>query len=452
MEVRGKKFSIIGGARSGVAVALLLREQGARVFVSDTAAPERLAHAIAEFERHGIGYECGGNTERLLDADVLVLSPGVPSDLPIVQRAREKRIPVVGEIEVASWFCKGTIVAITGTNGKTTTTALTGRMVEDARRPVIVAGNIGTAFSEAVRSMTAQHTAVLEVSSFQLDTIESFAPRVAVLLNITPDHLDRYGNSMERYAASKCRVFMNQREGDTVVYNADDPIVRMNVERLAPSGVRRIPFRLSTEVQEGAWIRDNAMMIRMNGCETVVIGVKEISIKGLHNLMNAMAATLAAKTMGIPTASIRATLRNFKGVEHRLEFVRELRGVTFVNDSKATNVDAVWYALQSFSQPIVLLLGGRDEKNDYSRLFPLVQKSVRAIVAIGESAEKVLATFAPLKPVAHASSMREAVQQAASLARSGDVVLLSPACKSFDWFENFEHRGRVFKAEVMALT
>jgi len=452
MEVRGKKFSVIGGARSGIAVALLLHEHGARVFVSDTATREQLAHAIAAFERHGIGYECGGNTERLLDADVLVLSPGVPLDLPIVRLAREKAIRVVGEIEVASWFCTGTIVAITGTNGKTTTTALTGRMFEDARRPVVVAGNIGNAFSEVVRSMTPQHTAVLEVSSFQLDTIRMFAPRVAVLLNITPDHLDRYGNSMERYTASKCRVFMNQREGDTVVYNADDPIVRTNVERLAPSGVRRFPFSLSTSLPEGAWIRNNTMVVRMDGRERTVIGVEEISIKGVHNLINAMAATLAAKALSIPTASLRATLRNFKGVEHRLEFVRELRGVTFVNDSKATNVDAVWYALQSFSQPIVLLLGGRDDKNDYSRLFPLVQKHVRAIVAIGESAGKVVATFAPLKLVAQASSMREAVQQAASLAHPGDVVLLSPACKSFDWFENFEHRGRVFKAEVMALT
>lgn len=452
MEIRGKKYGIIGAARSGLAVALLLKARGATVFVSDAAPAETLRHAIAELERHAIAFECGANTERLLQSDVLVLSPGVPSNIPIVQQAQARGLKIVGEMEVASWFCKTPIIAITGTNGKTTTTALLGRIFEDARRPAMVAGNIGNAFSQVLESMTEEHTAILEVSSFQLDTIETFRPNVSVLLNITPDHLDRYGNSMERYTASKARVFMNQREGDTIVYNADDPVVRTQVERGVHPAVKKMPFSVSEILSEGAFVREGKMAVRMGGAEREVIKTESISIKGVHNLMNAMAATLAAMVMNIPTASLRATLRNFKGVEHRLEFVRELHGVTYVNDSKATNVDSVWYALQSFTGPIVLLLGGRDKGNDYTRLIPLVQKHVKAIVAIGESAQKVVTAFGRVKPVQTASSMREAVQHAAAAATAGDIVLLSPACASFDWFENYEHRGRVFKEEVGKLT
>ncbi len=452
MEIEGKKYGIIGAARSGLAVALLLNARGAVVFVSDAAPAEKLQETIAELERHAIAYECGAHTERLLQSDVLVLSPGVPSEIPIVRQARARGLKVVGEMEVASWLCKGPIIAITGTNGKTTTTALLGRIFDDARRPAVVAGNIGNAFSHVVESMSEEHTAILEVSSFQLDTIETFKPNVSVLLNITPDHLDRYGNSMERYTASKGRVFMNQREGNTIVYNADDPVVHTLVERGVHPAVRKMPFSVSETLSEGAFVRGGKVMVRMAGEEREVIEAGEISIKGVHNLMNAMAATLAATVMNIPTASLRATLRNFKGVEHRLEFVRELHGVTYVNDSKATNVDSVLYALQSFTTPIVLLLGGRDKGNDYTRLLPLVQKHVKAIVAIGESAHKVVAAFAHVKPVQTASTMREAVQHAAAAATAGDVVLLSPACASFDWFENYEHRGRVFKEEVLTLT
>jgi UDP-N-acetylmuramoylalanine--D-glutamate ligase len=451
VEIRGTTYGIIGAARSGLAVARLLKARGAEVFVSDAAPAEQLQDSIAELERHAIAYECGGNTERLLRTDVLVLSPGVPSDIPIVREAQARGHRVVGEMEVASWFCPGPIIAITGTNGKTTTTALLGRIFEDARRPAIVAGNIGNAFSQAVESMTEQHTAILEVSSFQLDTIETFKPNVAVLLNITPDHLDRYGNSMERYTAAKGRVFMNQREGDTVVYNADDAVVRTLVERGVHPGVKKLPFSVSQILPEGACVRGRKLVIRMSGEEREVIATGDISIKGAHNLMNAMAAALAASVMRIPTASLRATLRNFKGVEHRLEFVRELHGVMYVNDSKATNVDSVWYALQSFSGPIVLLLGGRDKGNDYSRLVPLVRDRVKAIIAIGESASKVVGAFERVKPVHTAGSMREAVQLAAAAATAGDVVLLSPACASFDWFRNYEHRGNVFKEEVLKL-
>ncbi|MEK7250861.1 MAG: UDP-N-acetylmuramoyl-L-alanine--D-glutamate ligase, partial [Bacteroidota bacterium] len=298
---------------------------------------------------------------------------------------------------------------------------------------------------------TPDGTAVLEISSFQLDTVGTFRPKVSALLNITPDHLDRYEHSMEKYIASKCRIFENQRGGDTIVYNYDDTLVRTNVEKRVHPEVKKLPFSTKMKLAEGAFVEDKKLLTRIDGKQTEVIAVDNISVKGIHNLMNAMAATLAAKAMSIPTSSLRATLKNFKGVEHRLEFVRELDGVVYVNDSKATNVDSVWYALQSFPKPIVLLLGGRDKGNDYSQLYQLVNKHVKAIVAIGESADKVLNAFANMKPVSKAMNMNEATQQAKTFASRGDVVLLSPACASFDWFDDYEHRGRVFKEIVTKL-
>lgn len=408
--------------------------------------------AIAELTRLDIAYEFGENTEKVLNAEAIIVSPGVPNDASIVRQARSKGLKVVAEIEVASWFCKGPIVAITGTNGKTTTTALTGRMLEDAKNPTLVAGNIGLAFSEVVAQTNEQTIAVLEVSSFQLDNIETFHPRVAAILNITPDHLDRYENSMEKYIASKCRIFENQRSGDSIIYNSDDDIVRTHVERRVSPEVQKLPFSTKRNLSEGAFVANGVLRTRIGGTESDIIATEDISIKGVHNLMNAMAAALAAKTMNVSTASIRSTLNNFKGVEHRLEFVRELDGVAYVNDSKATNVDSVRHALQSFTKPIVLLLGGRDKGNDYSQLYELVDARVKAIVALGESAENVLTAFAHRKPLSRAASMDEAIQQARAFATRGDVVLLSPACASFDWFDNFEHRGREFKRLVLSLS
>lgn len=450
-ELKGKRVSIIGAARSGIAAAALLKSMGAEVFVSDSASREKLANAIRELEAMNVQLEAGANSDEALDADLIVLSPGVPSDVPVIRRAHAAGVKVVGEIELASWFCPGPIVAITGTNGKTTTTTLTGRMFTDARKPCIVAGNIGEAFSKAVGEMSSEHTAILEVSSFQLDTIESFKPKVGVLLNITPDHLDRYEHSMEKYIASKCRLFENQRDGDILIYNKDDEIVKTHVESRVHSAVRLLPFSAQQSVTEGAFVNDNILTLRLDGKETSIISVSDISIRGTHNLMNAMAATLSACALDVPLASLRATLRNFKGVEHRLEFVREVDGVSYVNDSKATNVDSVWYALQSFDTPIVLLLGGRDKGNDYAPLVPLVKSNVRAIVAIGESAATVERAFKGLVPLSPATSMKEALIRARAFAKAGDVVLLSPACASFDWFENYEHRGRVFKQEVAQL-
>ena len=447
-DMQTKRFSVIGAARSGLAVARLLAGAGACVFVSESAARPA---AEQELKRLQIPCEFGGHTARLLDTDVLVLSPGVPSSAPPVRDALAHGITVVSELEAASWFSPGPIIAITGTNGKTTTTTLAGRMFEDARRPAVVGGNIGTAFSDIVTTMTPEHTAILEVSSFQLDHVTTFHPSVAVLLNITPDHLDRYEHSMDLYIRSKSRVFIQQTEGDLLVYNADDEVATAAVKQYAPSGVTLLPFSAHATLSTGAWVADGVMTTGIKGMQTAVIPVQEISIRGTHNLYNAMAATLAAQAAGIGAASIRATLKNFKGVEHRLEHVRVLDGVTYVNDSKATNVDSVWYALQSFTSPLVVLIGGRDKGNDYSRLNDLVRKHCRAIIAIGESADSVVAAFASIVPVERATTMPEAVQKARAKASNGDVVLLSPACASFDWFDNYEHRGKVFKEIVHAL-
>ncbi len=444
-HIEGKRFSVLGAARSGVAVAKLLTQHKAIVFVSDAAPAGKMQQSVAELDKAAIACETGGHTGKVLDADVVVLSPGVPSDVPVVRDAIAKGLKIVSEVEVASWFCSSPIVAVTGTNGKTTTTTLLGRIFEDAKRKSAVAGNIGTAFSEIVDQLDEQSTAILEISSFQLDHIESFRPRVSIVLNITPDHLDRYEHSFDRYVASKCRIFGNQQKGDTVIYNWDDDVTRLNVERHLGREVKALPFSVNAAPKEGAFVAHDRLKVRIGREESDLIDINELTIKGQHNLYNAMAASLATTVMGIPTASLRATLRNFKGVEHRLEFVREVNGVSYINDSKATNVDSVWYALQSFQSPLILLLGGRDKGNDYSRLDGLIRKHVKAIVAIGESADKVVGAFKQVVPVEKASSMDEAVLVASNLAVRGDVVLLSPACASFDWFENYEHRGRVFK-------
>jgi UDP-N-acetylmuramoylalanine--D-glutamate ligase len=450
-SIRGKRFSVLGAARSGVAAAALLARHGARVFVSDRAAAEKLESARKELDSLGVGYEFGTNTDRVLEADIIVISPGVPSTIPTVKSALERNIPVISEVELGSWFCAGPIIGITGTNGKTTTTTLTGRLFEDAEMPTAVAGNIGTAFTQLADRVTKQTTVVLEVSSFQLDHAITFKPKVSVLLNITPDHLDRYEYSFAKYSASKTGIFLRQEEGDFLIYNADDAETVRQVNSLAPMGVHLLPFSLTHALDRGAWIRNGVIHAAVDGPPVDLLKPKDLGIPGIHNHYNAMAAALSALAMGVEAASIRKTLASFKGVEHRLEFVREVRGVRFVNDSKATNVDSVWYALQSYETPIILILGGRDKGNDYTRLFDLVDRNVRSIIAIGESAETVAAAFKGHKRVTIVASMQEAVDKGASLAMSGDVVLLSPACASFDWFDNYEHRGRVFKDLVQKL-
>ena len=446
--LQNKKLSIIGAVRSGVAVAALLKSHGADVFVSDSATANKLQIFIPNLQAENIDYEVGKHSERVYKCELMVISPGVPSNAPVVLEAQKRNIKVVSELEVGSWFCRAPMVAITGSNGKTTTTTLTGRILSDAAKKHVVAGNIGTAFSSVVLGLAETDIAVLEVSSFQLDHIDKFRPTISVLLNITPDHMDRYDHSMEKYAASKARVFKNQLADDVLIYNIDDDWTN---KIILQAQCRKIGLSVHQKLTSGAFVEDGKLVTSICGTRTEIIDIDQIFIKGTHNLYNSMAAALVGQLLGVDKNRIQSTLKTFKGVEHRLEFVRTINNVSYYNDSKATNVDSVWYALQSFKEPIVLFLGGRDKGNDYSRLSELVRKQVKTIVAIGESANLVEKSFNGATVIKKASSMEEAVDMARFLAQPGDVVLLSPACSSFDWFKNYEHRGEVFKQLVNKL-
>ena len=448
--------TVVGGARSGRAVARLLAEAGASVFVTEHGPPTKGIEDM--LDDIGADYEFGGHTPRALDADLAVVSPGVPTHANILQQSRRAGLPIYSEIEAASWFCEAPIVAITGTNGKTTTTSLTGHVFRTAfdgtDREVIVAGNIGYPFSDYVRDARPTDVVVLEVSSFQLDHVDTFRPRVSVLLNVTPDHLDRYDHDFNAYAQSKFRIFAQQREGDTVIYNADDELVREYVRHQAarPNTFTALGVSIEHAVERGAFLSDDTLQFRMKNRNRPLMPASDLALRGPHNLYNSLAAAVSARVMEVQDDTIRQSLASFEGVPHRLESVAEIGGVLFINDSKATNVNAVWYALESFDQPIVLIAGGRDKGNDYNALKPRVRERVRGVVAIGESADTVMEELgAESECATHASTMEDALHKARSIAQRGDVVLLSPACSSFDMYENYEERGDTFRRLVRNL-
>jgi UDP-N-acetylmuramoylalanine--D-glutamate ligase len=451
-KLRHESVSVVGAARSGVAVSLLLAGHGARVFITDRADIPRTTLDL--LERHGVKAESGGHSDRALGADLLVVSPGVPTTAPLVMEAMERGIPVRSELEVASWFCEAPIVAVTGSNGKTTTTALVGHVFRTAGRTTWVAGNIGLPFSSVASRAGQDDVVVLEVSSFQLDHTESFRPRVSVLLNITPDHLDRYGHDLEAYAAAKLRIAERQGAGDAVVYNADDPVLRRFAESLdAGSGPTPFGVTLGTpDARSAAWLTEDRLTLRIQDIQEDFMRTEELALRGRHNLYNSLAAAVAARVMEVRSDVVRASLMSFEGIPHRLETVRELDGVKYVNDSKATNVNAVWYALESFREPVLLIAGGRDKGNDYEPLKHVVKDRVRVVLAIGESADRVVRELGPhAGECFRAGTLDDAVQMARTLARAGDVVLLSPACASFDQFDNFEDRGDTFRRLVADL-
>ena len=455
-DVRTKQVTVVGGARSGRAVAQLLAGAGADVFLTEQGPPtEGLEEAL---DAAGVDYEFEGHTSRAIDADMFVLSPGVPTQSNIAQQALRSGIPIYSEIEAASWFCEAPIVAITGTNGKTTTTSLTGHVFRNALadapdRETLVAGNIGFPFSDYVADVKPEDVVVLEVSSFQLDHVDTFHPRVSVLLNITPDHLDRYDNDFHAYARAKFRILQNQGAGDVVVYNRDDELVRDHVEQVAEErGVRALGFTLSDESGPGAYLRDDRILLRIDDEDESLMQRDELALRGRHNLYNSLAAAVSARVMEVESDVIRESLSGFEGVPHRLEEVRTVDDVLYVNDSKATNVNAVWYALESFDRPVVLIAGGRDKGNDYTDLKPLVREKVRAVVALGESAGKVARELGgEASDCSEAQTMEEALGQAQRFAQPGDAVLLSPACSSFDMYESFEERGNLFRRLVKTL-
>ncbi len=450
-DVQGKKATVVGGARSGLAVARLLATAGATVFLTEqNDATKGLMDAL---DADGIAYEFGGHTRRALNADFVAISPGVPSTINLLQQARRNGLAIYSEIEVASWFCEASIVAITGTNGKTTTTSLAGHIFQTAERAPIVAGNIGFPFSDYVLDTTPDDTVILEVSSFQLDHIDTFRPRVSVILNITPDHLNRYDNDFNRYAQAKFRIFENQHGDDVLIYNHDDDLIREYVAWNADQqDITTLGVSQNEELDAGGFLRDHTIILRINDQEEVLMQAEEVALRGRHNLYNSLAAAVAARVMEVRSDVVRESLTTFEGVAHRLEEVRTVGGVQFVNDSKATNVNSVWYALESFHRPIVLIAGGRDKGNDYAALKPLVREKVRGVVALGESAAKVLSEIGTLADEqAMATTMEDAIRQARRIAHHGDVVLLSPACSSFDMYENYEDRGDTFRRLVMSL-
>ncbi|MCC5941765.1 MAG: UDP-N-acetylmuramoyl-L-alanine--D-glutamate ligase [Balneolaceae bacterium] len=451
-NLEGKHIVVAGAARSGVAAALLLKRNGAIPFVSDYGSIE--STTVEKLKAEGIDFEQNQHSEKALSGEFLVLSPGVPTSSTIAQHYQKTGKEIFSEIELASWFCSSPIVAVTGSNGKTSVASWLAHMWKKSGQNPILAGNIGTAFSEQVEHTLPEEDVILEVSSFQLDHIKSFHPKISLILNITPDHLDRYDNDFDKYAASKLNITKNQTASDWFIYNVDDPVLSDHASRLAnrENAPQLLAFSSQNEVMNGAFVRNGNLILKINNKEEELMQIGEIGLLGQHNLQNGMATALAARASEIKNEFISESLKTFEGVTHRLEQVRTYKGVRYINDSKATNVNAVWFALRSFNMPIVLILGGRDKGNDYLQLEKELKEKVHTIIAIGEAREKIKNQIGNTVPhLLEADSMKEAVKAAKKAAKRGEVVLLSPACSSFDMFENYEDRGNQFKQAVLDL-
>jgi UDP-N-acetylmuramoylalanine--D-glutamate ligase len=441
MDLKDRKILVVGLARTGVSVAKFLKNQGAHVTVTDVQAEDVLHHYVNDLKDTGIKMELGGHVAATFaSVDLVVVSPGVPHNIAMLEAAREKGVPVVGEIELAGRFIKEPILAVTGTNGKTTTTTLLGEMLSRSGFKVYVGGNIGTPLIEYAASDMTADAVVAEISSFQLDTIDTFRPHVGVLLNITEDHLDRYANFKE-YILSKGRLFENQTTADVAVLNAKDVATKSMAEDIKG---RKLFFNLQDSTASGSVVRDTEMICSLPHKEPVLFDISGFRLKGRHNLENASAAALAALAAGGTCEGIQDALNRFKGLPHRLTYVRTVDGVDYYDDSKGTNVDSVVRSLESFDEPIFLIIGGRDKGGSYSKLEPLVKTRVKKILAIGEAQKKIIAALGASADIIPVNSMEEAVKIAHGEAISGDVVLLSPACSSFDMFRDYTERGEVF--------
>ncbi len=455
MELEGRRVLVVGAAASGIAAARFLLDRGARVTLSDGRPLEELPEARELAEQRGVAVEAGGHTEKtFIEQDLVVASPGVPANLAQIEAARARGIPVIGEPELASRFLRGRIVGITGSNGKSTTTALTGKVLEAAGFHTQVGGNIGKEYGPAMIEMVAtsrpETINVVELSSFQLETISELRAAAAVVLNVTPDHLDRHG-TFENYIETKARIFASQTEEDFAVLNADDAVCR----RYAAQTRAQVRwFSRVRAVEAGAWVEDGDVVSSGVGIPTLTMfGVEEIPLKGAHNLENVLAAVAVAALLGAEPQRVRQGVREFRGVEHRLEYVAGVNGVEFYNDSKGTNVDATVKALEAFGPktPLLVILGGQDKDSDYRPLAPLLAERARCALLIGTAAEKIASHLGDATPLVRAGAMDAAVTEAFRRAQPGDVVLLSPACASFDQFQNYKHRGRIFKELVSKL-
>ena len=455
MNVAGKHFVVVGMARSGLAAAAFLCARGARVTLNDAKPEGQLAEAelakVAGLRELGVEIVAGSHPRELFEtADWLIVSPGVPLSSEPFGWARAAGVPIIGEVELAAHFLNGLkqrIVGITGTNGKTTTTTLIGEILGRGGLPVQVGGNIGEPLISLVDRSVEGGWIVAELSSFQLEAVDQLHVAVAVLLNITPDHLDRYG-SMDDYAAAKANIFRNQGPGDVAVLNADDQRV---AGMAGLTGADIFWFSLAAELPEGIFLRGEEIVVRRQNQEETLLSRNEIPLKGAHNLENVMAALAVGMVCGVTPESMRRTVLEFRAVEHRLEFAGEIGGVSFYNDSKATNVDAAIKSLEAFPGGITVILGGKDKGSDFAPLRSLVEKRCRRVILIGAAADKIAVALAGTAPILRAASMEEAVRLGHEHCQAGDTVLLAPACASFDMFDNYEHRGRVFKEAVRAL-
>ena len=460
MELKNKRVLVVGAGKSGIAAARFLLGRGAKVTVSDSRSAAALAGELPALMEAGIMVEAGGHgLLTFRRQDLIVISPGVPLETPEIARVRALGMPVIGELELASRFLQGQTIAITGSNGKTTTTTLVGEILKRAGVSTLVGGNIGTPVIELIGESTAATWNVLEVSSFQLETVETFRPRIAAVLNITPDHLDRH-KSFERYAAAKARVTERQDAEDFLVLNGEDKASQMvAAHQFSEGGVEWRTraqiywFSSRRPIKQGAFVHGEsiAYIVREGARAEPVMPVAEISLRGAHNLENVLAAVTIARLAGVEASVIRETVGAFRAVEHRLELVRVRDGVEFYNDSKATNVDAAMKAVASFAGGVHLILGGKDKDSDYGVMAALLRERVRVVYTIGSAAEKIRGALAGVVKMVEAETMERAVAQASQAATTGDVVLLAPACSSFDQFENYEHRGRVFRQLVEAL-
>lgn len=453
LNLKGSKVLVVGLGRSGIAASRLLIRNGAIVTATDNRPIDALSREVKDLISTGIKLEAGRHrVETFLSTDLIILSPGVPSDIVPLIKARKLGIEIIGEIELAYQFLNTPLntlklIAITGSNGKSTTTTLIGEILKAKGDRVFVCGNLGIPLSEYILSGEGSDSVVVELSSFQLETIDRFRPSISILLNISPDHLDRY-HSVKEYKDAKFRIFENQEETDFAIINGDEPWSEDAIK-----GVKGtlILFSRKGGVKNGVYIKDSWIVSTIDGQENKICEVSEIRIKGVHNLENAMAATAATIIMGCKKETIVHTLREFSGLEHRLEFVREIDGVKFINDSKGTNVGAVIRSIEGFDESILLIAGGRDKGSDFSPLRPLIKDKVKRLILIGEAREKIGTILRDLTTIIYSESLEEAVNIAHKEAIKGDVVLLSPACASFDMFKNFEERGRVFKETVWKL-
>lgn len=447
IDLAGKKLLVVGLARTGVVTSLFAAGYGASVTATDEKPESELRDTAERLRRVGVKLALGTHHRDLfVQHDLIVVSPGVPAKLPQLELARSQGIPVWSEIELAWRFLRGKLVAVTGSNGKTTTTALIAHILKSASIPTLVGGNIGTPLLSLVETSTDSTVTVAEVSSFQLETIASFRPEIGVLLNLTPDHLDRHA-SFEEYAAAKMRMFDNQIERDAAVLNADDP----EVSRRMPSRPQLYWFSRQKRVAQGAFLRDGQILFRHRGSEFALLRRDEIPLRGEHNVENALAACAAAYLAGAEPAAIAAGVKSFRAVEHRLEFVAEIGGVSYYNDSKATNVDAALKAIEAFPGSLFVILGGKDKGSPYTPMREPLRARAKAALVIGAAADKILADLAGALSCVPAGTLERAVEIAAERAQPGDIVLLAPACSSFDQFENYEHRGRAFKELVARL-